>query len=96
MSDVIDIAKLCSDFLNEEIPYQLLIRSICEYEDWIVPAYSSEDSDSPALAMLQSTNGKTYLALFSSVELLQEHLQQNNKETFHGEKHVMEHQANSC
>jgi hypothetical protein len=80
MSDAIDIPKLCTDFLDEKISYQRLLRSICEYEGWIVPTYPSEDeSDAPpALAMLQSSDGKTFLALFSSVELLQQHLLQSN------------------
>ena len=57
-------------FLQEKIIYQQLLRSICEYEGWIVPTYPSDDGSGevPALAMLQSSDGRTFLALFSSVE----------------------------
>ena len=80
MSDTFDIPQLCADFLDNKIPYQQLIRSICEYDGWIVPAYATEQDseESPALAILQSSDGKTFLALFSSVAYLQEHLEKNN------------------
>ena len=80
MSDTLDIPQICRDFLQEKISYQQLLRSLCEYEGWIVPTYPAEDNSSevPALAMLQSSDGRTFLALFSSVEFLQSHLLQSN------------------
>ena len=80
MSETLDIPQICGDFLQEKISYQQLLRAICEYEGWIVPTYPSDDGSGevPALAMLQSSDGRTFLALFSSVEFLQSHLRQSN------------------
>ena len=49
-------------FLQENISYQQLLRAICEYEGWIVPTYPSDDGSGevPALAMLQSSDGRTF------------------------------------